>query len=849
MRVLVLTGLAFLGLVAVLYGSARTITLQRFAAIESREVVRDVERATAGLQQEIDGIEAICSDWAQWDDAYRFMRDENPEFAPSNLTLESVANLDLDVVVFVGANGEVRHAVGLDANRRVFQPIPASLRPALVTGHVVGRDLDDPRRSGLLTLPEGVMAFAARAILTSEAKGPSRGTLVMGRYLGEDRFRRIGSNLRLDISADRFGDFTGMREGMSPVALASATTPLVVPQSAQRVVGLTLLRDITGTPALVLRVEEARDVFAQGVATMRQLLLALLITTILFGGGVMALIERSVLAPLARLGSWVGTVAASGSLSGRVPVVGRDEFATLAGQVNTMLEALEVGGNRLRASEARYRHLVETAPDVIFTVDARSGRLTSVSPAFERITGWQVDAWLGRRAARLVAPPGRAQALAAFAALLRGESLAPLDMRVRHASGELIDLDFTATPEITGGQITGVLGIARDITRRKLLEAEVLHTQKIQAIGMLTSGVAHDFNNLLQAQMSLTQLLRWRRAEAPRHDQIVKDLEALIKRGAGLTRQLLIFARKEVTKLEDLDLGDVVRDGVGLARQLVRENVHLDVTVASDRLPIHGDRGQLGQVLLNLIANAADAMPDGGRLELRAGHGEAGEGFIEVTDTGIGMPSEVRERLFEPFFTTKAPGSGTGLGLAVVHSIVAALGGRVDVHSSPGAGSTFRVTLPLRVEPEPTSGGSDPASESPTLPTGRGERVLVVEDESGAREALQEMLTDLGYLVTAVGSGEEAGLLPAEPAIDLLLTDQMLPGAVGIDLATGLVDRWPDLRVIVMSGYSEDQVLRQAVRLHAVRFLQKPFDMATLTQEVRTALDERHAPGSGADVR
>jgi len=838
-RVLALTGLAFAALVGGSYGTLRAITLDRFGALEKREVRRDIERATGSLQRDIDAIETICADWAQWDDAYRFMVENSREFVEANLSLASLANLGLDALLFTTSSGEVRHAVALDAERSALVAVPPSLLPALAEARVLGLGVANPRRTGLIALPEGVMMVAARAILTSKLEGPSRGTLVMGRYITPDSIRALGAGLRLTLDATPVSSLAGLPATVDLDAVLASPEPVVVPAGRDLVQGFAVLRDLGGRPALLLRVDEPRDVFRQGVATTCDLLLALVLATCLVAGLVLLLLEHSVLAPLARLGSALGQIAAQGTPNGRVPVQGQDEIATLARQINAMLEALEANREELRASEARFRHLVETAPDVIFTVIGRPGRIASLSPAFERLTGWRAEQWLGHKALRLVAPGDRKRVLQAARAIGEGGHGGSFDVRVRTAAGEFIDCDVAATRETVGGRLVGLLGVARDITIRKRLEAEVVHAQKMQAIGMLTGGIAHDFNNLLQAQMSLVQLLRFRRKDPTRQDRIIGDLEALIRRGAALTRQLLVFARKDVSKREELELGDVLRDGVLLAQRLVRENVQVDAAIEGGRMPILGDRAQLGQVLLNLVTNAADAMPDGGRIRLCAGRRGEREAYVEVADSGAGISDEVKARMFEPFFTTKEAGRGTGLGLAVVDSIVSAHGGRVEVESEPGRGSTFRVVLPLGESAAATPAAS---ATGPPLPdTGRGERILLVEDEDGAREALRETLASLGYDVLAVESAERAGLVPAEPEFDLLLTDQMLPGAAGIDLATGLVDRWPALAVIVMSGYSEGQVLHRAVHRREVRFLPKPFDLATLAREVRAALDARQA--------
>jgi CheY-like chemotaxis protein len=268
-------------------------------------------------------------------------------------------------------------------------------------------------------------------------------------------------------------------------------------------------------------------------------------------------------------------------------------------------------------------------------------------------------------------------------------------------------------------------------------------------------------------------------------------------------------------------------------------NIAVEQEHASQRLEVLGDPEQLKQVVMNLAANAAAAMPDGGRLLLRTGRSGDGWVWLEVSDTGVGIPAAIQHRVFEPFFTTKDPGRSSGLGLTVVKDIVSRHQGRVRVTSKEGEGSAFRIELPAVAEAETSVDATVPGRDAVAPGTGRGERVLLVEDETSARDGLREMLKMLGYAVTAVGSSEIAGLLPPEPAFDLLLADVMLPGAAGTDLAPGLKERWPALKVILMSGYTEDQTIRNGVGVGTVRFLQKPFDMTTLAREVRAALDDR----------
>jgi CheY-like chemotaxis protein/two-component sensor histidine kinase len=358
----------------------------------------------------------------------------------------------------------------------------------------------------------------------------------------------------------------------------------------------------------------------------------------------------------------------------------------------------------------------------------------------------------------------------------------------------------------------------------------------MEAVGQLAGGIAHDFNNLLQALMSQIQLLQSRSEDPQGVVSLSRELEQQVGRGASLTRQLLLFSRRETVKPEKLDLNEAVRDATSMLKRLVRANIALGLEFSPGPLRVEVDRGQLDQVLMNLAVNASDAMPEGGKLTIRTGADAGQTVWLTVEDTGHGIPAVIRDRIFEPFFTTKGVGKGTGLGLSVVHGIVAQHGGRIQVESDVGKGTTFRITLPRA-----GSGEFPAAAELPTpaqeLPEGKGERILVVEDEEIARQGLHDILASLGYRVVAVGSGEEAGGLPGDPGFDLLLTDLMLPGIAGPALAATLKERWSALKVILMSGYTEDEAVRRGVGSGLVRFLQKPFDMKTLAREVRAALD------------
>jgi PAS domain S-box-containing protein len=478
----------------------------------------------------------------------------------------------------------------------------------------------------------------------------------------------------------------------------------------------------------------------------------------------------------------------------------------------------------LRASEAKLRALFAALPDVVLVVD-RDGRYREIAPTGADLLYRPAAELLGKTMTEVFDAEHARQFLAAIATTLDSGRRTAIEYTLPIAG---VERTFTATVVPHGDD--SVVLVARDVTERRRTEAELRQAQKMEAVGTLAGGIAHDFNNLLQALLAMVEGARMQAHGSPL-ERSLAEIERQVQRGAGLTRQLLLFTRKTPTQRECFDLATLVADHAAMLRQLLPETIALALTTAP--AAVEADPAQIGQVLTNLAINARDAMPGGGTLAITVARND-GEAVLEVSDTGVGMSDEVRQRIFDPFFTTKPAGKGTGLGLAVVWGIAKEHGGRVEVESAPGHGARFRVALPAADGPT----ASAPAAEAgDDLLHGRGERVLLIEDEPGAREGLTELLALLGYTVTAAASGEEAGRFPAAPSFDLLLTDYRLPGVTGLEAAQQLATRWPDLRVIVMSGYAPEDFARDLFASGAVHFLQKPFDVASLARALRAALD------------
>jgi PAS domain S-box-containing protein len=427
------------------------------------------------------------------------------------------------------------------------------------------------------------------------------------------------------------------------------------------------------------------------------------------------------------------------------------------------------------------------------------------------------------------------------------------------AGGERVVRDTTWAP-IRGasGEFLGFVGVVRDVTREVELETSLRHAHKMEAVGQLAAGVAHDFNNLLTAILGFADLLKPCVRADPTASEGVLQIGEAAQQAANLTAQLLAFGRKQPVQPEVLDLNDVVRETAGMLRRLVREDVELELTLSPDLPPVQADRNQIRQLLLNLVTNARDAMPRGGRLEIRTDEqlvsgepsgtrvsGAHRSAVLSVTDTGEGMDAETRERIFEPFFTTKAVGQGTGLGLASVHGIVEQNGGTIAVESSPGKGATFRISLPATTHVAPAVQRPLPKPSITTPAT-----VLVVEDQDRVRSVVVRVLREAGYQVLEASDGESTlRLIEQQPGVEVVLTDIVMPRLDGRSLAARLRQKRPDLRVIFTSGYAEQADRAWLGSDGNAAFLAKPFTPRELVEAVQKMLGSSrtaHSETAGA---
>ncbi len=508
----------------------------------------------------------------------------------------------------------------------------------------------------------------------------------------------------------------------------------------------------------------------------------------------------------------------------------------------------------LKESEERFRQLAENIREVFWLSDPVNNKILYVSPAYEGV-------WGRPRESLYISPRGWMEAIhvedreRVRVAFLTKQAAGKYDeqydevYRIARPDGSVRWIHDRAFPvRDAAGEVYRIAGVAEDITERKHLEDQFRQAQKMEAVGQLAGGVAHDFNNLLTIINGYGELvLNGLRPDDPSR-ALIREMVAAGDRAAGLTRQLLAFSRKAILEPRIIDLKVVVTDVDKMLRRIIGEDIQLAVVIDPELGAVKADPGQIDQVILNLVVNARDAIPQEGRLtiELRnaeldetyaLGHPEARPGphvLLAVSDTGCGMDQATMARIFEPFFSTKGE-KGTGLGLATVHGIVKQSGGHVGVYSEVGQGTTFKVYLP-RLSQRPGTGKSQYGQL--TMPRG-SETVLLVEDDDGVRALSRHVLQSCGYTVLEARDGAAAMRIAEQHRgrIDLLLTDVVMPRMSGREVAERLAGKHAGMKVLFVSGYTDDAVVRHGILEAEVAFLQKPFSPASLVTKVREVLD------------
>jgi len=528
-------------------------------------------------------------------------------------------------------------------------------------------------------------------------------------------------------------------------------------------------------------------------------------------------------------------------------VLDRPARLTLAHDVTEKKKA----ERELRETNDTLQTLIQASPLAIVTTDI-DGTVSEWNVAAERMFGWFAGDVLGRPIP--IVPVEQLEDDMRRLTLSGEHAFTGYETRCARKDGTLVDV-YVSTAVLRGiGGAQGTVWVMADVTERRLVEEQLRQAQKMDAVGQLAGGVAHDFNNLLTVITSYGQFLLNALPEQDPRRSDAQQITQAAARAASLTRQLLAFSRRQVLQPQVLDLNEVIGDMERLLRRVISEDISLVTQFGSGIGAVRADRGQIEQVVMNLVVNARDAMPSGGVLAIstrvihldaayarrHAGVNAGRHVVFSVRDTGVGMDAATQQRIFEPFFTTKPKGKGTGLGLSTVYGIVRQSGGHVDVRSAPGRGTAFDIILPQVAAPVPARAE---LSIGTALPRGT-ETVLVVEDEEAVRLIVRRVLEAQGYAILEARDGNDAMRVAAQrgDAIDLVLSDVIMPGMGGRELARSLATTRPGLPILFMSGYNEEGELAGTGGDLGDGVLAKPFTAETLARQVREALDGRPSP-------
>lgn len=753
--------------------------------------------------------------------------------------------------------------------RRASQPIAVALvdpagrvlmaRPA---SHLVPDTLDGQLLA--LARPGGAPVVGPVALVndmvvhsvTIRLERSSR-ALVLWRRIGaanvqalEQLRQIIGSSAILYLGNRDTGLWTNFLEAVAPPPRVGLDGEVVEYDRRRSDSRLAAFQRVPGTP-WTIGVEMP---YSAVLAAPRRMLARLVLFSSLLGvAGVSAAwwLGKRLTRPLVELAEGARLVS-TGDYTRRFKGCSNDEVGDLATALNSMLDSvadmkarLEANLQQLSESEARYRLLFKATPLPMWVYDQETLRFMAVNDAALVHYGYSREELLAMTI-KDIRPEDEVPRLLSFLERPLGDASRSGPWLHRKKDGTLIQVEISSHEVLFEGRPARLV-VAQDITERLALEERLRQSQKLEAVGQLAAGVAHDFNNMLSVIYAECDIARDDPALPSLARRAFDEISRAAERAGILTRQLLAFSRKQVVEPVLLDVNELIKGLESMLPRLIGEHItyrtHLDPAARK----VSMDRALLEQVLINLAVNARDAMPDGGSLvvstscvtldeEYVRSHPEASAGeyiLISVSDTGIGMTDYVKAHLFEPFFTTKPPGKGTGLGLATSYGIVRQFGGHIGVYSEPGVGTTMKVYLPVAEREEPN--GVAPVVE---IDRGGTETILLVEDEEQLRNVLARVLRARGYTVLEADNGRSALELLSGADVDLLLTDVVLPQVSGRALAEEAQLLRPGVRVLFMSGYTDDTILRAELLHRGVTLLQKPFTTLTLARKVREILDQ-----------
>ncbi len=749
-KTLAIIGFTLLSLTVVLYFVSRAIMLNSFVELEERSAERNVKRACSAIYEEIGNLNVKTSDWSAWDDTYGFIENPNNQYIVANLNGKTFQLLSLNLMLFLNNSGKLVFGNGFDLNTQKIVPVPDSIREHLTAGSLLlSHTHPESSVTGFLLLPEGPLLLASRPIVTSENKGPIRGTLIMGYFLESKEMLHLAETTHLSLTIKRVDDVQlpqDFQEARS--SLMKKGSIFVQPLNSDTIAGYCYLQDIYGKPALLLRVDMPRDIYKHGQANMLYAIFSFLAVGLIIAVINLLIMEKTVLSRLVRLSSDIRRIGASSDLSGRVSIEGRDELSGMANEVNKMLESLEISQQQFRESEELYRNLYETMAQGVVYRDA-DGRIISMNPAAQKMLGFTVDWMQGitswnsyQKAIREDGSDIPLECHPAMIALTTGQEVNNVIMGVfNHQEDQYRWINVHAIPMFRQGDekpyqvytsfedITERMHMEEELKKhrdyleeavnkrtdeltaalaqletacaslqqeavermlaesnRKQMEKEIARLDQLNLVGEMAASIGHEVRNPMTTVRGFLQLLS-KKEECKVHKEYFELMIEELDRANAIITEFLTLAKDKAVQRELKDLNEIIETLIPLMKA--------DATLADkyvrfqlEKIPyLLLDEKEIRQLILNLVRNGLEAMSPGGYLTIKT-YVEENEVILFVQDEGTGIEPDVLAKIGTPFFTTKEEGSG--LGLAVCYSIASRHNATIRIETGR-RGTTFLV--------------------------------------------------------------------------------------------------------------------------------------------------------------